>query len=59
MFLVYEYIITADREVTLFWNGRMDGATVLFLSNRYLTLIVNMWNLVEFGQFTDEVRIQY
>ncbi len=34
----YEYIITLDREINLFWNKKITGATVLFLVNRYSTL---------------------
>ncbi|OJT04662.1 hypothetical protein TRAPUB_4598, partial [Trametes pubescens] len=37
--LVYEYIITLDQELGLFWRRKKTGATVLFLSNRYITLL--------------------
>ncbi|KAL1938182.1 hypothetical protein VTO73DRAFT_11826 [Trametes versicolor] len=36
--LAYEYVITFDKEVTLFWKRKKTGATVLFLAIRYLTL---------------------
>ncbi|EIW59955.1 uncharacterized protein TRAVEDRAFT_47251 [Trametes versicolor FP-101664 SS1] len=37
--LAYEYVITFDQEVTLFWKRKKTGATVLFLAIRYLTLL--------------------
>lgn len=37
--LVYEYIITFDKEVELFWRGSMTRASALFLFNRYLSLV--------------------
>ncbi|TBU46491.1 hypothetical protein BD309DRAFT_857956, partial [Dichomitus squalens] len=37
--LAYDYIITFNSEVTLFWmGGHLSGATILFLLNRYVTL---------------------
>ncbi|KAI1795528.1 hypothetical protein LXA43DRAFT_724890 [Ganoderma leucocontextum] len=36
--LTYEYIITFDKEVDLFWRGNMSRASALFLFNRYLSL---------------------
>ncbi|KAI0764866.1 hypothetical protein C8Q74DRAFT_1174811, partial [Fomes fomentarius] len=41
-FVVYEYIITFDREVSLFWRRRFTGATLLFLLNRYITLLTQL-----------------
>ncbi|KAH9858060.1 hypothetical protein C2E23DRAFT_719228 [Lenzites betulinus] len=37
--LVYEYIITFDQEVNLFWRRKSTGATILFLTTRYMGLI--------------------
>lgn len=34
----YEYIITIDLEVDFFWRGRLTGATLLFLTNRYIVM---------------------
>ncbi len=34
----YEYIINFDREIYLFWNKEITGATILFFVNRYSTL---------------------
>ncbi|KAI0354663.1 hypothetical protein OH77DRAFT_1521558 [Trametes cingulata] len=40
--LVFEYLITLDREVELFWRRKFTGASVLFLLNRYLPLSVTI-----------------
>ncbi|TFK85092.1 hypothetical protein K466DRAFT_601461 [Polyporus arcularius HHB13444] len=57
VFLLYEYVITVDREVNAFWFGAPTGASILFLSNRYLNVVVNVLNLIEFGHFSDEVNV--
>ncbi|TBU39381.1 hypothetical protein BD309DRAFT_438774 [Dichomitus squalens] len=43
--LAYDYILTFNSEVTLFWmGGRLSGATILFLLNRYITLAAQIFN---------------
>ncbi|KAH9930174.1 hypothetical protein B0H21DRAFT_711987 [Amylocystis lapponica] len=37
--LVYHHILTISEEVTLIWGRRLTGATVLFILNRYVSLI--------------------
>ena len=37
--VLYDYLISLDQEVNLFWKRKFTGATVLFLLNRYLLLI--------------------
>ncbi|OJT10477.1 hypothetical protein TRAPUB_13010, partial [Trametes pubescens] len=37
--LAYEYAITFDQEIALFWKPKMTGATVLFLGTRYTALL--------------------
>ncbi len=34
----YDHIVTLDREINLFWNKKITGATVLFFVNRYSTV---------------------
>ncbi|TBU57627.1 hypothetical protein BD310DRAFT_929077 [Dichomitus squalens] len=47
--LAYDYILTFKSEVTLFWaGGRLSGATILFLLNRYITLAVQIFNASPF-----------
>ena len=38
--LFFEYIITLDREIEMFWRRKSSGATALFLANRY-TILAN------------------
>ena len=55
VFLLYEYVITLDREVNSFWLGAPTGAYVLFLSNRYFNVAINVLGLIEFGHLSDQV----
>ena len=43
--LIYDYMITFGREVDAFWTRRFSGATVLFFSNKYLTLLNHLLDL--------------
>ncbi|KAH9889050.1 hypothetical protein C8Q73DRAFT_668207 [Cubamyces lactineus] len=52
-FLSYEYLITFDREVSLFWRRKLTGASVLFSTNRYLPLLVNILNLTISARMSD------
>ncbi|TFK81238.1 hypothetical protein K466DRAFT_604664 [Polyporus arcularius HHB13444] len=45
--VVYEYMMTFGREVELFWTGRLTGAAILFFFNRYLSLVVDVYGLLE------------
>ena len=58
MFVTYDYLITFDEEVKLFWNRKWNGATVLFLVNRYLVLLLRLCNLLSFIHMTDEVGFE-
>ena len=42
--IAYEYAITLDLEVNLFWKRRVTMTSILFAANRYLPLIVVMLN---------------
>ncbi|KAI0758231.1 hypothetical protein C8Q74DRAFT_1210254, partial [Fomes fomentarius] len=37
--LAYEYIITFDCEMKLFWKRSITGSSILFIANRYLSLV--------------------
>ncbi|KAI0774511.1 hypothetical protein C8Q74DRAFT_1270542, partial [Fomes fomentarius] len=37
--LAYEYVITFDRETKLFWRRTTTGSSILFIVNRYLSLV--------------------
>ena len=41
--LVYEFLITLESEVMLFWMQRpVNGASILFVLNRYIALVVQI-----------------
>ncbi|EIW53124.1 uncharacterized protein TRAVEDRAFT_53535 [Trametes versicolor FP-101664 SS1] len=44
MIMMWHYLLTLDQEVAYFWRHRPTGACALFLANRYLTLIVSIYN---------------
>ncbi|KAI1783671.1 hypothetical protein LXA43DRAFT_1045563 [Ganoderma leucocontextum] len=54
--IVYEYLITVGAEVELFWRRKITGASVLFLTNRYLVLFYNLSLLRALWPFTLSVR---
>ncbi|RPD62693.1 hypothetical protein L227DRAFT_609267 [Lentinus tigrinus ALCF2SS1-6] len=63
-FLVYEYAITFDQEVHMFWAGRWTGASILFFMNRYIPILAYVVALMEFISMSDKaaeglVFIQY
>ncbi|RPD53397.1 hypothetical protein L226DRAFT_540571 [Lentinus tigrinus ALCF2SS1-7] len=43
--LVYEYLLTFEREVNLFWKSRITGAGVLFFLNRYVVLVTSLLSI--------------
>lgn len=46
--LVYDYIITIDQEIYAIWVPKWTGSTLLFLFNRYLSLLSILLNLASF-----------
>ena len=57
--LFYDYILTFDKEVGLFWKKKISGASLLFFCNRYLTLLTQMFDMVQFTtDMSDEVRVR-
>ena len=43
--ILYEHLITADREIDLFWKPKFSGAAALFLTNRYLILVYSVFGV--------------
>ena len=41
--LFFEYILTFDQEVRLFWGKKLTGAVALFFANRYTTIIYTIY----------------
>lgn len=54
--IVYEYLITFDQEVVLFWRRKPTGATVLFLIVRYLALLTYALAAATYASMSDKVR---
>ncbi|RPD54061.1 hypothetical protein L227DRAFT_567546 [Lentinus tigrinus ALCF2SS1-6] len=40
--LVYDILLTMDREVKLFWTGQFSGATIVYFAVRSMGLLVNI-----------------
>ena len=53
---MYEYIITIDYEVELFWKRRFTGSSALFFLNRYLRLWFYIAQLVFWASLSTPVR---
>lgn len=54
-FLVFDWLLGLHWEVSLFWTGASIGATTLYATTRYMTLLENVLFLVQFSQLSDEV----
>lgn len=53
----YEYVITFDQEVSLFWTRKKTGATWLFFLIRYLALLgICLLNAATLAPMSDKVR---
>ncbi|RPD54831.1 hypothetical protein L227DRAFT_657331 [Lentinus tigrinus ALCF2SS1-6] len=57
--LVYDYIITFDREVGLFWARSLTGASALFFAARYIPMLYVIFNLVKWYPSIPLERYQY
>ena len=44
--IFFEYLLTFDQEVRLFWGKKLTGAVVLFVINRYTTLIYTIYSML-------------
>ncbi|KAI1798099.1 hypothetical protein LXA43DRAFT_8872 [Ganoderma leucocontextum] len=40
-------MMTFEQEVKTFWTGRVTGATIMFLLNRYIGLLYNLLNVIQ------------
>ncbi|EIW53131.1 uncharacterized protein TRAVEDRAFT_134433, partial [Trametes versicolor FP-101664 SS1] len=50
--LVWHYLLTFEKEITFFWRRKFSGASALFLTNRYLSLAVVIYNLLSRELYT-------
>ncbi|RDX47980.1 hypothetical protein OH76DRAFT_1419224 [Lentinus brumalis] len=48
VFLLYDCIITCDREIALFWTSQMSGASVLFFMIKYGTILYEVLCIIAF-----------
>ena len=55
--LLFEYALTLDREVAMFWKRKATGASVLFLSNRYISLAAYCTRIFLMGRWPCLVRV--
>ncbi|EIW59947.1 uncharacterized protein TRAVEDRAFT_64712 [Trametes versicolor FP-101664 SS1] len=55
--IAYEYIITFNQEVTLFWKRKPTGATALFFGTRYIGLLTySFLGAATYAPMSDKVR---
>ena len=47
--IIYDYLITLGAEIRLFWNLKFSASTILFLANRYLSMLY--WGPYDFVSF--------
>ena len=53
--LVCEHVALLPQEVELFWKRRVTGATVLILSNRYMSLLSYVVQTASMGIMSEQV----
>ena len=51
--IAYEYVLTLDAEVLLFWRKKISISSILFFLNRYLVLLYQLSQLRRHWVFTD------
>ena len=44
--IFFEYLLTFDQEVRLFWGKKPTGAVALFFANRYATIIYTIYYML-------------
>ncbi|KAI0730531.1 hypothetical protein C8Q76DRAFT_792690 [Earliella scabrosa] len=55
--IVYDYITTLDREISLYWSRRIDGSTILFALNRYFYMVLDVYTIFVAFLVTDEMTL--
>ncbi|KAF9790363.1 hypothetical protein BJ322DRAFT_380751 [Thelephora terrestris] len=58
--LFYDYLLTLQDEVRYVWGGKKSWVFCLFLTNRYVSLIYEVWVLVafNFAGYTGKMSVQ-
>ncbi|KAK0432671.1 hypothetical protein EV421DRAFT_1496194 [Armillaria borealis] len=44
--IFWDYLITLDDEITLFWFSRTSWIKFLFFANRYMGLVLRIWDII-------------
>ncbi|PBK87105.1 hypothetical protein ARMGADRAFT_1016856, partial [Armillaria gallica] len=44
--ILWDYLITLDDEITLFWFSRRSWIKFLFFANRYIGLVLRIWDVI-------------
>ncbi|PBK64406.1 hypothetical protein ARMSODRAFT_471893 [Armillaria solidipes] len=44
--ILWDYLITLDDEITLFWFSRRSWIKFLFFANRYMGLVLRIWDII-------------
>ncbi|TFK88367.1 hypothetical protein K466DRAFT_520929, partial [Polyporus arcularius HHB13444] len=55
-FLIYEYLITFDKEVEYFWMKRPNCGSVFFLFTRYAPLVIKAIDMSGYIHMSDKFR---
>ena len=56
VFFIHECVITFGSEVEFYWRRKLTGASLLYLSSKYISLAYSILCLVRYLPiFTDEV----
>ena len=51
--ILYEYCLTFSEEVECIWRRPVSGGTVIFLLNRYVTLLYRTLRIIQLVQWTN------
>ncbi|RPD79339.1 hypothetical protein L226DRAFT_455307, partial [Lentinus tigrinus ALCF2SS1-7] len=53
---LWDYFVTLDREIEYVWGQKLSAASVLFISNRYVNLLITILELIEQAPFQTPER---
>ncbi|TFK82249.1 hypothetical protein K466DRAFT_448544, partial [Polyporus arcularius HHB13444] len=52
--VIYEGVVTLDREVTCFWAAGLTGASFLFTANKWISMVLYIISLVQLASFPSD-----
>ena len=52
---IYDYVLTFAQEVELIWGRKITGAAILFVLNRYVTLVWAVMSCISLAALPCEV----